>query len=36
MQDDQEDEADAFVREALEGSFADDAEMDHVAKRLRI
>ncbi|OBT44678.1 hypothetical protein VE00_04442 [Pseudogymnoascus sp. WSF 3629] len=36
MQDDKEDEADVFIREALEGSFADDAEINHVAKKLRI
>ncbi|KFY31722.1 hypothetical protein V493_00851 [Pseudogymnoascus sp. VKM F-4281 (FW-2241)] len=35
-QDDKEDEADMFIREALEGSFADDAEINHVAKKLRI
>ncbi|OBT65514.1 hypothetical protein VE03_04959 [Pseudogymnoascus sp. 23342-1-I1] len=34
--DDEEDEADAFVREALEGSFADDSKINHVAKKLRI
>ncbi|OAF54197.1 hypothetical protein VC83_09558 [Pseudogymnoascus destructans] len=34
--DDKEDEADAFIREALEGSFADDAEINHIAKKLRI
>lgn len=36
MQDDKEDEADVFIREALEDSFADDAEINHVAKKLRI
>ncbi|KFY52155.1 hypothetical protein V496_08615 [Pseudogymnoascus sp. VKM F-4515 (FW-2607)] len=36
-QDDKEDEADMFIREALEGSFADDSsEINHVAKKLRI
>ncbi|KFX94566.1 hypothetical protein O988_06225 [Pseudogymnoascus sp. VKM F-3808] len=35
-QDDKEDEADVFIREALEGSFADDAGIDHVSKKLRL
>lgn len=35
-QDGKEDETDMFIREALEGSFADDAEINHVAKKLRI
>lgn len=35
-QDYKEDEADAFIREALDGSFADDGEIEHVAKKLRI
>lgn len=34
-QDDKEDEADMFIRDAFRGSFSDDADIDHVAKRLR-
>ncbi|KFY41169.1 hypothetical protein V494_03177 [Pseudogymnoascus sp. VKM F-4513 (FW-928)] len=34
--DDNEDEADMFIREAFGSSLADDAEINHVAKKLRI
>jgi hypothetical protein len=36
MLDEKVDEADMFVREALEGSFADEAEANHAAKKVRI